>query len=208
MAAEIVHARDPQHKFDMTQVTLDQFIYPFHKLGSKEEASEHIRLFYGIIEQALARCPDASRRVMRLDRPFEGRLLFEGGGDTSKCCLEYDVSKLARIQEAHLMPHNSSRARVLSEQYLVARLKGLGTFFAHRLVCFVFHGPPPDGNGAYCEAGKSVKPQVVHTCGNRRCLNPLHLSWGTAQLNRLHYLSELARTRLNDVLSALFKHIC
>jgi len=48
----------------------------------------------------------------------------------------------------------------------------LVTMRAHAFVCTVIHGPGP--------AGWVVR----HLCNNPRCINPLHLAWGTAQENK------------------------
>lgn len=44
--------------------------------------------------------------------------------------------------------------------------------YAHRLVCFLFNGPPLEGRG-----------QVSHRCHNKECLNPSHLVWASSQEN-------------------------
>src|SRR5690554_4253043 len=46
--------------------------------------------------------------------------------------------------------------------------------YLHRLVCEETHGPPP-----------SPKHQAVHSCDVKNCVNPEHLSWGTAKRNTL-----------------------
>lgn len=42
---------------------------------------------------------------------------------------------------------------------------------AHRLMCEAAHGPPPSG------------AVVMHSCNNKWCVNPTHLSWGTQKEN-------------------------
>lgn len=45
---------------------------------------------------------------------------------------------------------------------------------AHRFMCEAVHGPAPsDGH------------QAAHACGNRRCVNPHHLSWKTRAENQV-----------------------
>jgi hypothetical protein len=46
-------------------------------------------------------------------------------------------------------------------------------YLAHRFMCEKTHGPAPEGYHA------------AHSCGNRRCVNPGHLSWKTATDNQL-----------------------
>lgn len=45
------------------------------------------------------------------------------------------------------------------------------SFDAHRRVCELAHGAPKDGM------------EAAHSCGNKQCVNPDHLSWKTHQEN-------------------------
>jgi hypothetical protein len=45
------------------------------------------------------------------------------------------------------------------------------SFYAHRLVCEKVYGPAP------------TSYQAAHSCGNKACVNPGHLSWKTSQEN-------------------------
>lgn len=45
------------------------------------------------------------------------------------------------------------------------------TFYAHRYVCEFQNGPSPEGLDA------------AHSCGNRLCVNPSHLTWKTRVSN-------------------------
>lgn len=54
--------------------------------------------------------------------------------------------------------------------------------YAHRLVLWAMHGPPTKmlaDMGGWGPKG----PQCLHVCGNKDCLNPAHLVWGSAQDN-------------------------
>lgn len=46
------------------------------------------------------------------------------------------------------------------------------TRLAHRVMCETAHGP-----------AKDRKLHAAHSCNNRRCVNPMHLSWKTAVQN-------------------------
>lgn len=60
---------------------------------------------------------------------------------------------------------------------------------AHRFMCELAHGEPPEGH------------QAAHSCGNRRCVNPHHLSWKTGAHNQLdrrkHGTNNKTRTKIN-----------
>jgi hypothetical protein len=47
----------------------------------------------------------------------------------------------------------------------------------HRLVCWLYRGGPPRGQG-------SSRMQVVHLCGIPNCINPLHLMWAHPYQNK------------------------
>ena len=47
-----------------------------------------------------------------------------------------------------------------------------GSHLAHRTVCIVAHGEPPQG-----------KPQAAHHCGQRACVNPNHIRWASQTEN-------------------------
>ncbi len=46
---------------------------------------------------------------------------------------------------------------------------------AHRLVCWLVHGPPAERGG--------TEECALHTWGNSCCVNPAHLEWGTQKKN-------------------------
>lgn len=47
-----------------------------------------------------------------------------------------------------------------------------GMHLAHRYVCTRVHGNPPE-----------EKSQARHLCGNRACVNPKHIRWGSQKQN-------------------------
>lgn len=61
------------------------------------------------------------------------------------------------------------------------RRRGYGIFYhfsiryqAHRYMCELVNGPQP-----------SPSHETAHSCGNRECVNPKHLSWKTRSENQL-----------------------
>lgn len=55
---------------------------------------------------------------------------------------------------------------------------------AHRNMCYLVHGKPPNR-----------KYEAAHSCGNRACCAPKHLSWKTASANRLDKIAHGTHTR-------------
>lgn len=56
--------------------------------------------------------------------------------------------------------------------YHAVKLPTGGWSKAHRLMCEAAHGPAPTGNH-----------HALHSCGNKWCVNPQHLRWGTIREN-------------------------
>ena len=95
------------------------------------------------------------------------------GGEEKDCnvCMPFNKRKVKSRQ-------TGKHFSILPNGYLMVNL-GKGPTpqnnckeYAHRLVCFLFNGPPPDGKG-----------QVSHRCHNKECLNPSHLVWASSQDN-------------------------
>jgi hypothetical protein len=69
----------------------------------------------------------------------------------------------AQTDECVLWPYGLNR-----QGYAMSRAKKV-----HRIVCEIAYGaPPPD------------KRLACHSCGVKRCVNPRHIYWGSAQQNR------------------------
>lgn len=63
---------------------------------------------------------------------------------------------------------------------------------AHRFMCQQTHGEPP-----------SPEHHAAHSCGNRRCVNPKHLSWKTQRANQLdrrtHGTNNKTKTKITQL---------
>lgn len=59
---------------------------------------------------------------------------------------------------------------------LLRRVRGVGWEYAHRVLCYLVHGPPP-------EYGDGKKMEAIHLCENKSCLNPLHIIWAEHREN-------------------------
>lgn len=109
---------------------------------------------------------------------FGTKFRWSIGRNTEKDCNVCMPWTLTRVKKAPYM--------YVSRGYLRVKL-GDGSEpskpcmeYAHRLVCFLFNGAPPEG-----------KKEVSHWCHNKECLNPGHLLWATHEENhnqprRLH----------------------
>lgn len=57
-------------------------------------------------------------------------------------------------------------------------------YLAHRYMCRLVNGDPP-----------TPRAQAAHSCGNRRCCNPKHLSWKSPAGNQLDRTAHGTRTK-------------
>lgn len=101
---------------------------------------------------------------------FSSRFSWSSGNSERDCnvCMPFSKKKVKRAKYFS----------VTRDGYLQATL-GAGhnpktpcVEYVHRLVCFMFNGPPPIGKG-----------QVSHRCHNKECLNPSHLVWADSKGN-------------------------
>lgn len=81
-------------------------------------------------------------------------------------------SKIERRRKNQCWPWKA-KAR-LQTGYGVLKFKTGQQVVASRLVCFLAHGPAPEG-----------KPHALHSCDNPSCCNPAHLRWGSQHDNVL-----------------------
>ena len=107
--------------------------------------------------------PEFTARLM-------SRVAMRGADD----CWEWTAGKVSAGYGAILLPHSISGAKKAQVP-------------AHRLVCLIFHGPPPDADHF-----------ALHSCDNPPCCNPRHLRWGTHDENMV---DAVERDRLKDNIS-------
>jgi hypothetical protein len=91
------------------------------------------------------------------------------------------------ISAAHMAHACTGMHQVEPSSYVTVQLgshKGTAIKeYAHRIVLWAMHGPPLDllaTMGGWTSAG----PHCLHVCGNKDCLNPSHLVWGSAGDNK------------------------
>jgi hypothetical protein len=104
----------------------------------------------------------------------------EGGQEDSislpsvhPACMFVDMAKAKATKHIHCNSNKAGHVKVL----LGYKKGGGGVIeWAHRLVLHAIYGPPPEG-----------RLHALHVCGNTRCLNPMHLVWGS---NRCNYLDD------------------
>ncbi len=119
-----------------------------------------------------------------MHRVFLSPVQYLGVQDpTLSCCLECDtklVKKadgISKTTSGYLTVYLGSMYKTQEEGepgqcQEEAGMKGQKEF-AHRLVCWARHGPPPEeGNIDAC-----------HKCHNKKCLNPWHLDWKAHPVN-------------------------
>ncbi len=134
------------------------------------------------------------------------------------------MAKLRRSPKMPVMDYIRSRVRVVPETgcwewqgYLqkngYSKVSVQGKMrWTHNVVCTETHGPAPEGHIA------------LHSCHNRRCCAPAHLSWGTVAMNAaqamergailppgqsgsLHHKAKLHETQVRDILRDPRTHI-
>ena len=127
--------------------------------------------------------------------PFEHPLFYQkrirmgptnSHQDTSGACMFISASEVASFSTRGLhQVEPSSYVRVY-----MGRSNGVVVNeYAHRLVLWAMHGPPVDMLAA--EGWTSSGPHCLHVCGNKDCLNPSHLVWGSARDNRVRVDAEM-----------------
>lgn len=71
---------------------------------------------------------------------------------------------------------------------------------AHRWMCEFTHGKPP-----------TPQHQASHSCGNRRCVNPQHISWKTRSANqrdrKVHGTNNKSRTKITAQQAAQIRQL-
>lgn len=197
-ASVILHAPFHQALLDQAwkQRPVYELIGPLNLLGDTAAASELVQEFLAHLQPVLELfrrpfgIPDFQPDLMR---PSIGYQVGDVSGMTYTLCMPYDPTMLGGTGFRRV---RAPKARVRHELYLGRFIPGGRLLYAHRVVCLAYHGLPPAI--PLCSAGRSGRPQVVHKCGNRMCLNPDHLCWGTAQVNALHRRYDHHRYVIND----------
>jgi hypothetical protein len=73
-------------------------------------------------------------------------------------------------------------------------------YLSHRFMCELANGAPP-----------TAEHLAAHSCGNRRCVNPGHLSWKTHAGNQLdrrtHGTNNKTRTKLNKLQASQIRQL-
>lgn len=110
----------------------------------------------------------------------------EGAG-AKAVCMPFSAAKVASVRYMHV--HKDGYLRL----YLGRRRRQRGgrlvgvSMYAHTLICWLFHGPPPANPHRTYEAS--------HLCGCPSCLNPKHLQWATHARNGAHLSFHLRHGR-------------
>jgi hypothetical protein len=109
---------------------------------------------------------------------FSQPLQYERRGclrsEVQEACMRLSEAKVAMAKGMY-QPERRGYVKVT-----LGNLRGRSiTEWGHRLVLWAVHGPPASPEG-WTTSG----PHCLHMCGQKDCLNPSHLVWGTAQDNR------------------------
>lgn len=104
-------------------------------------------------------------------------------------CMEA-VPALAKMR---LGPGKAKYVVAGHKRYVRVALGGGVRGYAHRAVLFLICGPPPDIAAQAQRLGprwfrKHMRQlDAMHLCNNPSCINPLHLAWGSRQVNMAHH---------------------
>lgn len=69
------------------------------------------------------------------------------------------------------------------------------TLYAHQIMCWAVHGPPPAAD----EGGGAGLMMVRHLCGKPGCIRPGCMAWGTHQQNAQDMAAHWQRAKLKGV---------
>lgn len=107
--------------------------------------------------------------VMRFDTFRYPLVLMKA--PTTPICMEFDKGKVQAVKGLGVHSHGYLKVELGLDK---EKSQGGKVVYerAHRLVCWAFHGPPPEPDMI-----------VMHTCNMPTCLCPLHLKWGTQKDN-------------------------